>query len=189
MILAGDELSRTPEGNNNAYCQDNELTWLHWDLDAEGESFLAFVRALLALRAAEPVFRRRTFFQGRPIRGAVKDITWLDASGGEMSDADWAQGWAFCLGVLLAGDAIDETDAHGEPVSGDSFLVALNAAANGVDFHLPASLAGRALTVELDTGAGAAGAAGGPGGAGGVTVADPYPLAAHSAVVIRVGSP
>ena len=79
MILAGDELSRSQQGNNNAYCQDNELTWLHWDLDAEGESFLSFVRALLALRAAEPVFRRRTFFQGRPIRDGVSDITWLDA--------------------------------------------------------------------------------------------------------------
>jgi glycogen operon protein len=151
MMLAGDELSHTQQGNNNAYCQDNEISWLDWELDAEGAAFLAFARQVIALRAGEPVFRRRGFFQGRPIRGDVKDISWLDPSGAEMSDEDWSTGWAEAFGVLLEGGEIDETDAHGLPITGDSFLVLFNAAANGVTFAAPAQLAGRPLVPVLDT--------------------------------------
>jgi isoamylase len=175
MIQGGDELSRSQQGNNNAYCQDNALTWFDWTLDAEGEAFLEFTRKAIALRAAEPVFRRTDFFQGRPIRGDVKDITWLDASGREMSDQDWSTPWAHAFGVLLAGDEIDETDAQGNPISGDSFLLLFNAAGNDVDFAFPAQIAGRPLTPELDT-AQTAPAADGPA----------YLLKAHSAAVIRV---
>jgi isoamylase len=122
------------------------------------------------------VFRRATFFQGRPIRGEIKDLYWLDPSGAEMSDQDWSTGWAEAFGMLLVGDEIDETDAHGNPISGDSFLVLLNAAGNDVEFVLPAALARGRLTVVLDTARAAA--ADPPPGA--------YHLLAQSSAVIRV---
>ncbi len=180
MLLGGDELSRTQQGNNNAYCQDNALTWFDWELDAEGEAFLSFVRSALTLRATEPVFRRRSFFQGRPIRGDVKDITWLNADGREMSDQDWSTPWAEAFGMLLAGDEIAETDDHGRPISGDTFLILFNAAGNDVDFSLPPQTAGATLTLELDCA---------QRDAGPLANDTPYPLTAHSAAVIRVASP
>src|SRR5205823_5817820 len=97
--------------NNNAYCQDNELTWLDWELDEREREFLDFVRKVTRIWVKQPVFQRRHFFQGRSIRGSdIKDISWLEPSGGEMADGDWDVGFVKCLGVRLAGDLIGEVD-------------------------------------------------------------------------------
>jgi glycogen operon protein len=138
MIRAGDELSHTQRGNNNAYCQDNETSWLDWELGPEKRRFLEFARRVIALWSAQPVLQRRRFFQGRPIRGGeVKDILWLEPTGKEMSDQDWNREFARCLGMLLPGDAIDERDENGDPVVGDSLLVLLNAHHEAIPFRLP----------------------------------------------------
>jgi len=126
MFLAGDEVGRTQGGNNNAYCQDTEISWTNWALDERQRSLLEFTRRVLAIRARHPILRRRKFFQGRPIRGA-KDVLWLDPSGQEMKDEAWNTGFARCLGALLVGEAIDETDEDGNPVRDDTLLLLLNA--------------------------------------------------------------
>src|SRR5688572_27379707 len=116
MLSGGDELARTQRGNNNAYCQDNDISWTPWTVDADAAAFLTFVRRLIALRRSQPVLRRRRFFLGRSIRGAqVKDVAWLDTSAREMTDRDWSAPHVRHLGVLLAGDAIDEVDERGRP--------------------------------------------------------------------------
>ena len=177
LIQAGDELARTQSGNNNAYCQDNEISWVNWDLDDEVAEFHGFVRQIINLRANEPVFRRRTFFQGRPIHGDIKDLYWLDPAGHQMSDEDWGQGWAESLGMLLVGEEINETDPRGNEITGDSFLILLNAAGNDVNFILPVRIRGRTMQVELDTA---------DSGRVGSAVGSQYHLAAHSAAVIRL---
>lgn len=152
MLLAGDEFGRSQQGNNNAYCQDNELSWMDWSLAESRADLLAFVRKLLALRRAHPVFRRRNFFQGRPIRGrAVKDILWLTPEGHEMTDAQWRHDFARCLGVYLAGDALAQTDARGHPVSDSNFLLLINAHHDGLDFQLPALAGTTGWAVRVDT--------------------------------------
>ena len=120
MLLAGDELGHTQQGNNNTYCQDNELTWLNWELTDEQQAFCDFVRAVIQhSQRTQPVFQRRKFFQGRPIHGEdIKDISWFDPSGEEMTEEAWQTGYARCLGVRLAGDLIGEADEQGEPVRG-----------------------------------------------------------------------
>jgi isoamylase len=138
MLLAGDELGHTQEGNNNAYCQDNELTWLNWTLTPEQEQWREFVRKLIHLRRSQAVLRRRQFFQGRPIRGGdVKDITWLAPTGKEMTDVDWNMPFVRCLGMLLIGDAITETDSRGQPIVGETLLVLFNAHHEPIPFKLP----------------------------------------------------
>jgi isoamylase len=153
MLLAGDELSRTQRGNNNAYCQDDELSWLDWNLDAEAQALLEFVRRMIQIRRQHPVFRRRRFFQGRPIRGSgVKDIAWLTPEGREMNDSEWTQDFAHSLGVYFAGDALEETDRRGQPVQDESFLLLLNAHHEGIPFTLPQFRPGVAWQVLVDTG-------------------------------------
>ena len=138
MISGGDEMGRTQRGNNNAYCQDNELSWTDWDLSLEQQQFLAFTRRLVRFRRSQPVLSRRKYFQGRPIRGAeVKDIYWLDPSGHEMTDDAWNASSVRSLGVLMVGDALDEVDERGRPVRGDTLLIALNAHHQEVPFALP----------------------------------------------------
>lgn len=138
MILAGDELSHTQNGNNNTYCQDNELTWLNWELDDEKKKFLDLVRHAVKLHADQPVLRRRTFFRGRPLRGSeIKDITFFDTVGNEMSDQDWNAGFVRTLALRLAGDAIPETDEQGNPIHGDTLLLLFNAHTEAVGFQLP----------------------------------------------------
>src|SRR5262249_27765811 len=142
MICAGDELGQTQNGNNNTYCQDNELTWLNWELDAERQSFLGFVRRVTALWKDHPVFRRRDFFQVRPLRGeAIKDISFIEPSGNEMADAAWDAGFIRCLGLRLAGDQIGDVDERGEPIVGETFLLLLNAHHEPIPFRLPATKA------------------------------------------------
>jgi glycogen operon protein len=139
MICAGDEIGRTQRGNNNAYCQDNEISWLDWDVDDAKTELLDFVRGMVALRKRHPVFRRRKFFQGRRIRGAeVKDLTWFEPNGREMTDKAWEADFVRSLMVRLAGEGLDEIDEQGEPISDDTFLVLLNAADHPVAFTLPA---------------------------------------------------
>ena len=152
MLLAGDELGHTQLGNNNAYCQDSPLTWLNWDLSPEQRELLEFVRGLIKLRTHNPVFRRRHFFQGRPIHGLdVKDLYWLTPAGTEMSDQDWNAGYARCLGMGLPGSQIDETDAQGEPIVSGSFLILLNAHEKSVSFRLAARVQDQNWELVFDT--------------------------------------
>jgi isoamylase len=124
MLLSGDEVGRTQRGNNNAYCQDNEISWFDWaDID---EELLAFTTALVALRRDHPVFRRRRWFQGRPLRG-TPDIVWLRPEGTEMTEADWSKGHQTCVGMFLNGQAITSPGPRGERIVDDSFLVLINA--------------------------------------------------------------
>jgi isoamylase len=140
MLLAGDELSHTQGGNNNTYCQDNELTWLDWNLDERKQSFLDFVRHVARLWKEQPVFQRRKFFQGRPIRGSeIKDLSWFGPDGQEMSDEAWSAGYVKCLGVRLAGDEIGDLNERGEPLVGDTLLLLLNAHHEAISFTLPAA--------------------------------------------------
>src|SRR5499427_9645416 len=138
MLLAGDEFSQTQQGNNNTYCQDNDLTWLHWELTEEQQDFCNFVRAVIQLRRMHPVFQRRKFFQERAIHGKdVHDITWFESSGQEMSEEAWNSGYVRCLGVQLAGDLIGDMDERGEPVQDDTILLLLNAHYEAIPFTLP----------------------------------------------------
>jgi isoamylase len=164
MLLGGDEIGRAQRGNNNAYCQDNEVSWFDWE--AADEALLAFTAELIALRQRHPVFRRRRWFLGRPIHGAgVKDIGWLKPDGGEMSEADWRESLAKALGVFLNGGGIQTLDARGEPVLDASFYIAFNAFEQALPFRLPDGAdwgrRGQRWTTVLDTESGEAHADGG----------------------------
>ena len=138
MLVAGDEIGRTQHGNNNAYCQDSALSWLDWELDPERAKLRDFVRRMVHLRRTHPVFRRRHFFQGRPLHGSeAKDIVWLKPDGSEMTNEEWSQDFARCLGVYLAGSALTEIDARGQRVVDDDFVVLFNAHHDSVPFRLP----------------------------------------------------
>jgi glycogen operon protein len=184
MLQAGDEFGHTQQGNNNAYCQDNELTWLDWSWtsgpDDDRRSLVEFTRRLLRLRADEPVFRRRNFFQGRPITGGdVKDIYWVSPVGREMQQEDWGTAMQ-CLGVLLVGEEIGELDEQCRPITGDSYLLLLNASATAAEFQLPPRLAELDLAVVLDTASTSR---------QDTAVKDAYDLTAHSAAVLLVSRP
>ena len=151
MLLHGDELGRTQQGNNNGYCQDDEISWIDWKTADLG--FMDFVSRVVALRRGAAVFRRRRFFQGGSVRGdsATQDIIWLRTDGQPMDDADWADGAARTLGVFLNGDAIPEPGLRGERVRSDSFLLLLNAHSDDVDFTAPDPAPGSAWLIEVDT--------------------------------------
>ena len=154
MIAHGDEIGRSQQGNNNGYCQDNELTWMDWDLDDAQRRHLEFTRTLVRLRRDHPVLRRRRFFAGSASHGGeseLGDIAWLTTTGEHMSDADWQQGYARAVMVFLNGEAIAEPDERGEPVVDDSFLVLYNAAPEGVEFTLPPADYGTVWTCVVDT--------------------------------------
>jgi isoamylase len=152
MISHGDELGRTQRGNNNVYCQDNELSWVDWAAARHEEVLSEFVASVAALRAEHPVFRRRRFFQGRPIRGSsIDDIAWLRPDARDMSDADWSSAAAPALAVYLNGDGIPELDPIGERVHDDSFLLLFNTRAQAVTFALPDESYGRLWEVVVDT--------------------------------------
>jgi glycogen operon protein len=152
MLCGGDEICRTQKGNNNAYCQDNEISWFDWKLDRAQREFLHFARSLIAFRKRHPVLRRRRFFQGRHIRGSeVKDVSWFRPDGKEMTDEDWNAGYARSLAFRLAGDAIIETDAKGRPIEDDTLLVLLNAHHEPLAFTLPAHKRGVRWQPILDT--------------------------------------
>ncbi len=150
MVLGGDEMGRTQRGNNNAYCQDNEVSWFDWERQ-DGE-LVAFTRRLIDFRRSHPVFRRRRFFQGRPVYGHDQsDIAWFRPDGTEMGDEDWQEGRAKSLAVFLNGEAIPDLDARGERVTDDSFLVLFNAEADSMDFVLPEQRFGERWVKLLDT--------------------------------------
>jgi glycogen operon protein len=154
MIFAGDELSHTKRGNNNTYCQDNELTWLNWDVnsDERKKKFLEFCRTCCRIWAEQPALQRRKFFNGRPIRGSdVKDISFFGPCGREMSDEAWNAGFVKCLGVRLAGDLIDDVDERGQPIEGDTLLLLINAHWEEIAFTLPATSHGHVWEALVDT--------------------------------------
>jgi glycogen operon protein len=161
MLLGGDELGRTQQGNNNAYCQDNEISWYDWD--AVDEPLLDFTRQLVAYRQAHPVFRRRRFFQGRPIRTsstdggpALPDIAWFGPAGTEMTDEQWEASDDHLLMVFLNGDLV-EVGRRGEPVVDDRLLMVLNGDADACDVVLPPEAYGARWCVDLETHAGTIG--------------------------------
>lgn len=138
MLLAGDEMGRTQRGNNNAYCQDSEISWIDWDIAGENKKLMEFVKRVVSLRKKHPVFRRRRFFQGRRIKGAeVKDIIWLTPGGEEMSDEEWSSDHARCLGVLLNGEALEEYDEKGHLLSDVNITMLINSHHEAVQFTLP----------------------------------------------------
>jgi isoamylase len=138
MLLGGDEAGRTQWGNNNAYCQDNELTWYDWELDDDRRHLLAFTRWLVRFRRDHPVLRRRKFFDGLYLRGSeIKDLTWFKLQGTEITDRDWADQSARSLGMRLSGDSLAELDEHGERITDDTLLMLLNAYHEDLPFVLP----------------------------------------------------
>jgi glycogen operon protein len=152
MLSHGDEVARTQRGNNNAYAQDNETSWVDWDLDPWRQEMLAFARRVVAIRHANPVLRRRSFFRGRPIGAeGTKDLAWLRPDGREMTEADWRDGSRRVLGMLISGEAADETDDRGRPVKGDTMLLWLNGGFEAVTCTAPALPDSGAWVALLDT--------------------------------------
>lgn len=152
MLLAGDESGHTQQGNNNAYCQDNELTWLSWELGPQDAELTQFTQQLIAFRRAHRVFRRRRFFQNRAIHGAaVRDIIWLDPAGTEMSDQQWQESFARSLGVLLCGRGLDEHDERGRPIVDTDFVLLFNAHHEALEFRLPSEPSAARWVLRLDT--------------------------------------
>jgi glycogen operon protein len=208
MLLGGDEIGRTQGGNNNAYCQDNAVSWFDWELDRPQHELLEFTRAMIRLRAAHPNLRRRKWFQGRAIHGpTVSDIFWVRPDGKEMTEEEWQTGWLRTLGLLLPGDAIAlvEVDEDGRPIKDETLLILLNAHSERVDFLLPSvrPRGGRwEVLVDTDLAASGKSPAGkrrraGPAGpdrsarvasardAAAGPIGDEYPLAGHSLAVLR----
>ena len=152
MISGGDELSHTQFGNNNAYCHDNEISWYDWNLTQNQQDFLEFTRRIVYIWKAHPVLQRRKFLQGRGLRGSkVKDISWFDASGNEMTDEQWNSDRVRFLGMRLAGDLIDEVDENGQRIEGDTLLLLFNAHNQIIRFVLPPTKPGQSWDRILDT--------------------------------------
>jgi glycogen operon protein len=169
LLQAGDEFGRSQAGNNNAYCQDNEITWLDWRQTDEFHDLVEFTIRLLRLRASEPAFRRRAFFTGLPDGSGLKDVYWLSSTGQEMTGQNWAAGWAKSLAMIVDGD-----DLPGGPA--DGWLLALNASDMALTFALPNLVLARHLRIEVDTSVRQP-AELGPAG---------LSVAAHSAVAVRL---
>jgi isoamylase len=154
MLLAGDELGKTQKGNNNCYCQDNEISWLQWNLNDEQRQLLEFVRGVVSIRKTEAVFRRQKFFQGRSIRGeegSDSDVCWIGTDGKPLADEAWNAGFVKCVGLRLDGKLIGEVDDHGAPVSGDTVLLLLNAHHGNIPFMLPVPVADAFWQPLMDT--------------------------------------
>jgi glycogen operon protein len=152
MLCGGDEMGRTQRGNNNAYCQDNEISWLDWSLDDRAQSLLRFTRTLIRFRKAHAELQRRKFFRGRPLCSAnMKDLTWHRPDGGEMAEAEWRQSTLRAFGFRLCGEAMDDADERGEPITDNTLFVLLNAEPGSVDFMLPPAHPGIGWEVVVDT--------------------------------------
>jgi isoamylase len=138
MISGGDEIGRSQNGNNNAYCQDNDVSWCDWALDAERRAMFAFTRKLIALRTANPALHRAKFFKGRAIWGAaVRDVMWFNFDGREMNQDNWKTPWAKSLGVFYAGKGLDAADEQGNPIEDDDVLLIIHGGHEPLDFVLP----------------------------------------------------
>ncbi len=154
MIAHGDELGRTQLGNNNAYCQDNDISWVDWDLDDEEQELLNFAQRVVALRHAHPVFRRRRFFAGSADHGGeseVGDVAWFTPNGEHMAESSWQDHFARSVMVFLNGQAIPELDRRGVPITDDSFLVIFNAHHEPISFTIPEESYGAEWFIEVDT--------------------------------------
>jgi isoamylase len=156
MLLHGDELGRTQQGNNNGYCQDSELSWVDWSLAESHAELFDFTSAVIELRHNHPVFRRRRFFAGRPIRRSdeLRDIAWFTPGGEEMSEQDWESGFGRSIIVFLNGDAIGDLDRRGERVHDESFLLCFNAHDDDIDMTIPQEGYGTGWTTVVDTATG-----------------------------------
>src|SRR6516164_9211426 len=182
MVLAGDELGRTQDGNNNAYCQDNDLSWVDWDMAETEAGLLRFTRALAALRREHPVFRRRRYFRGEPDGdGHLADIAWLTPAGLEMRDADWGTPGR-AMTVFLNGDGLTEPGPHGERVRDDSFLLLLTAERDSLEFTVPGVKYGERWAVVADT---AIGGQPDPAGQPELAAGDQITLTGNSMLVLR----
>jgi glycogen operon protein len=158
MLAHGDELGRTQRGNNNVYAQDNEISWVDWDLGADQKDLLAYTSAAIALRKAHPVLRRRRFFAGQAALGgksALGEIEWLKPDATMMNEYDWTSNFNHCVMVFLNGDAIPEQDNMGRRVTDDHFLLLFNAHTEPIRFTLPSSSFGNDWRLRLDTATGA----------------------------------
>jgi glycogen operon protein len=152
MIVAGDEVGRTQGGNNNAYCQDNEINWVDWYWDDPRWTFLNFVKRIVRLRKDHPIFRRRDFFHGVLVGNeGRKDVAWLKPDGHEMTTEEWEKEFARSLGMWLYGESLPESDERGYPLKDASFLVLFNAHHDVIDFNLPALAEGGSWHTEIDT--------------------------------------
>jgi glycogen operon protein len=154
MLLGGDEMERTQQGNNNGYCQDSEISWFDWDLKQEKEDLLNFTRELIYFRRQHPVFRRRKWFQGQAIHGSgISDIAWFNPDGTEMTDEQWDVGYAKSIGVFLDGDQIPSPGPQGQRISDESFLLFFNAHYETLEFTLPSvfGLEKKRWAVVIDT--------------------------------------
>jgi glycogen operon protein len=152
MISGGDEIGRTQNGNNNSYCQDNELAWYDWRLGDDRRVLLEFTQRLLELRRTHPNLCRRNFFQGRPLHGSgISDITWLRSDGQPMTEAEWSANWVRAMGVRLDGNSADVVDARGHPVRDNNLLLLFNAGDDDVPFKLPTLLPKVVWEVAIDT--------------------------------------
>jgi len=154
MILGGDEIGRTQRGNNNAYCQDNEISWYDWRLDEREQALLDFTRQMIALRRAHPSLRRTTYFRGAPVNApdGPPDIIWLRPDGSEMAPEDWSTAWVRSLGAVLPAEGLDELDERGCPQRDDTLFIMLNAHHDPVTFRIPGVVGVQEWEVLLDTG-------------------------------------
>jgi isoamylase len=183
MIVAGDEMGRTQQGNNNAYCQDNEISWVDWDLADRDESLLEFTRGILLLRADHPVFRRRDFYKGQALHGSdIKDIEWFTPDGAAMTEQRWRASEQ-TLAVFLNGDQIPNRGPRGEPIRDDSFLLLLNGNDKPATFTLPGEPWAKEYELEVDTELGFVRPRGVE--APSITAGEELPMAARSIVMLR----
>jgi glycogen operon protein len=152
MLCGGDEFSRSQRGNNNAYCQDNELTWYDWALDSSRMRLMEFTRKLVKLRRTHANLHRRKFFQDRTIRNSVeRDVAWYGADGHEMTEAEWTAEWTRSMGLMLNGKTLQVSDENGDSMQDDSFLILVNAFHEGVEFTLPPAPNGSPWSQVMDT--------------------------------------
>jgi glycogen operon protein len=184
MLSHGDEVSRTQKGNNNAYCQDNEITWVDWDLDERERAFLEFTRSMVALRNAHPSLGRPRFFQGRKVRGSpVEDLAWFRSDGEPMTDQEWDEGWVRAIGMRLGGRALTEVDAEGNRLSDDDLFILLNGHHEPVGFVLPKDGKCSQWETMVDTVTGLVDLDGDPGRV--CTAGEPFNLPARSLLLLR----
>jgi isoamylase len=181
MISHGDELSRTQNGNNNVYCQDNETSWVDWDLDDRKRAFLDFTRRLVAVRERHPSLGRPRFFQGRKIRGSpVEDLVWFRPDGEPMTEEEWNEGWARAIGMRLGGKALTEADAEGKRLIDDDHFLFFNGHYEAVTFCLPKDAAGDTWGVVVDTASGEV-----DGGERTITAGEEFDVPARSLLLLR----
>jgi isoamylase len=181
MILAGDEVGHTQQGNNNTYCQDNELNWHDWNWREPHWHLLNFTKKMIAFRKEHPIFRRREFFKGVPVgNSGRKDVAWLKPDGHEMTPEEWEKDFARCLGMWLNGEELPETDERGRPLHDASFLVLFNAHHDLIDFKLPPIPEGASWSTEVDTST-----VQGEPPPESASPRDSYPLQGRSLVVLR----